>query len=191
MLTALTTFARSKGDPRVIRSGASSLSPADRVGKALGWFSIGLGLAEIFAPRAITRALGMHGQEGLLRAYGAREIAAGMMSLSIDKPAGVWSRVAGDGLDLATLATAYRSDNPQRGNVGVAMAVVAGIAALDVLTAKALSVTHARNPAKLRDYSNRSGFPKGVDASRGLARKTFRTPRDMQVVPRLASGAEE
>ena len=33
-----------------------------------------------------------------------------MMSLSTDKQVGLWSRIAGDGLDLATLFSAYRSD---------------------------------------------------------------------------------
>jgi hypothetical protein len=34
----------------------------------LGWFSIGLGLAEILAPRALCRALGMEGREALVQA---------------------------------------------------------------------------------------------------------------------------
>ncbi|HEY1961981.1 MAG TPA: hypothetical protein VGG69_06160, partial [Rhizomicrobium sp.] len=84
-LTDLTTkIARSEGDPKIISTGPSSLSPSDRLGRALGWLSFGLGLAELVAPRQITRALGMEGKEGLVRAYGAREIGAGMLCLSID-----------------------------------------------------------------------------------------------------------
>ena len=40
---------RSKGDPQIIQSGQSSLTPADRLGTGLGWFSIALGLTEILA----------------------------------------------------------------------------------------------------------------------------------------------
>src|SRR5215208_6410625 len=101
----LSNLTRPAGDPRVIRSGPSSLSGADRLSRVLGWFSLGLGLAELLAPRRITMALGMQGNETLVRAYGAREIGSGILSLSVDKNTGLWSRVAGDGLDLATLLT--------------------------------------------------------------------------------------
>jgi len=37
----------------------------------------------------------MEGQEGLLRAYGLREVATGMLSLSIEKTAKRGSRIAG------------------------------------------------------------------------------------------------
>ena len=37
----------------------------------------------------------MEGQEGLLRAYGSREVATGMLSLSIEKTAKRGSRIAG------------------------------------------------------------------------------------------------
>ena len=62
----ISNIARSKGDPKVIHSGPSSLGTADRMAKALGWFSIGLGLTELIAAERITRALGMEGKEGEL-----------------------------------------------------------------------------------------------------------------------------
>jgi len=37
-------------------------SSADALARGLGWFSIGLGLAEVLAPRTLTRALGLDGQ---------------------------------------------------------------------------------------------------------------------------------
>ena len=42
-LTNLTGIARSDGDPRVEQKGPSSMSSADRLARALGWFSIGSG----------------------------------------------------------------------------------------------------------------------------------------------------
>src|SRR5215208_7371781 len=84
IMNYISNIARSEGDPKVVRSGPSSLSGADRLAKGLGWFSLVLGAAELIAPQRITRALGMEGKEALVRAYGAREIASGMLSLSPD-----------------------------------------------------------------------------------------------------------
>jgi hypothetical protein len=43
----------------------------------LGWFSIGLGLAELLVPRRIAQAHGRPEAQPLVRGFGAREIAAG------------------------------------------------------------------------------------------------------------------
>src|SRR3954447_14410274 len=171
-LTNLTSkIARFEGDPKIISTGPGSLSAADRLGKALGWFSFGLGVAELMAPKQITRALGMEGKEALVRAYGAREIGAGILCLSIDKPLGLWNRVAGDGIDIATLLTGMKSDNPKRDNVMIALAVVLGVTVLDVLAAQATTSRHSRNGAEPHRYHDRSGYPKGIQHSRGAARK--------------------
>ena len=60
---------------RIERKGPSSLTGPDRLARALGWFSIGLGVTELVAPGQIARTLGLEGKEGLIRAYGARELA--------------------------------------------------------------------------------------------------------------------
>ena len=128
----------------------------------------------------------MEGKEALVRAYGAREIASGILSLSVDKQVGLWSRVAGDGLDIATVLTALRDDNPKRDNVGLALLMLAGITALDVAGAQGVTSRHARGGAKPRNYLARSGFPRGVQAARGAARD-FKIPPDMRAAPVLAS----
>jgi hypothetical protein len=170
-MTYLSNIVRSPGDPKIISSGRSSLGTADRLARALGWFSIGLGLMELIAPHRITRALGMEGQESLVRAYGAREIGSGILSLSIDKQVGLWSRVAGDGLDVATVMPAMRDDNPKRDNVGLALAMLLGVMALDIIAAQSVTSRHSRGSRQWRDYSDRSGFPRGIDAARSQARE--------------------
>jgi hypothetical protein len=170
-MSFLSNMARTEGNPKVLRSGPSSLNSSDRLARNLGWFSIGLGLAELFAAHKITSALGMHGKENLVRAYGFREITSGFMTLSVDKQAGLASRIAGDALDIATLATAMRPDNPKRENAALAFAMVAGITLLDIVATGASSVRHTRRQGQRRSYGDRSGFPKGVEASRGAARK--------------------
>lgn len=162
---------RNEGDPKMVKGGPRSLPPEDRLARGLGWFSIGLGLVELFAPRRITRALGMEGEENLVRAYGARELGAGVMSLSIDKGAGLWSRVVGDGLDMATLVNALGHSNRRRGAVAAAMCIVAGITVVDIVAAQRVSRLHSRKNDMPRDYSERSGFPRGVGAIHGIARK--------------------
>lgn len=152
----------------------------DTLARGLGWFSIALGIAEIAAPRAMTRALGMRGRESLVRAYGMREIATGVAILaSRDPTPWIWGRVAGDALDMATLATGLEEDNPKRGNVGIALAAVAGVAALDYYCAQTLSSESPHPLPPIRDYSDRSGFPRAAREMRGAARD-FEIPRDMR-----------
>ena len=51
--------------------------PAHTVARGLGWFSIGLGLAECLMPRTMSRVVGLEGKENVLRAFGVREITSG------------------------------------------------------------------------------------------------------------------
>src|SRR3954467_4892620 len=168
MVEKFSNVARAQRDPRVISTGPSSFGASDRMARNLGWFSLALGALEIFAPERITRALGMEGQENLVRAYGFREVAAGMLSLSVEKKAGLWSRVAGDGLDIATLMPALRDDNPKKGNVAIALMMVAGITLLDIVAARQVGARHARQNGPRRMYYERTGYPKGLAASRGI-----------------------
>jgi uncharacterized membrane protein len=104
--------------------------------RALGWFSIGLGLAEVVAPHGVARFIGIEADEGsrrLLRGMGMREIASGLGILSQrNRTPWVWSRVAGDALDLALLGSAMRAESAQKGRVVAATAAVLGVTALDV-----------------------------------------------------------
>lgn len=109
----------------------------ERLTNGLGWFSIGLGLAEVIAPATIARLIGVSDKDrtrALLRAYGLREIAAGVGLLWQPRASGwLWSRVAGDVLDLASLGWALSRDDSNRTRVAVATAAVLGVTALDVL----------------------------------------------------------
>ena len=184
----LFNITRSEGDPKILRTGTSSAGAADKIAKGLGWFSIGLGLAEIVAPRQLTRALGMQGSESLVRAYGFREIASGLVTLSPDKHIGLCSRLAGDALDVATLLRGMRDDNPKRGNVTVALAMVLGVTLLDFLGAQGVRMRHTRARGQRRLYHDRSGFPKGIQAAKGAARN-FQAPREMRAKPPALSAA--
>src|SRR5205085_11308412 len=91
--------------PRTALAGRSR-SIHDEIAKGLGYFSIGLGIAERLAPTALCRAAGMNGQEIVVRAFGAREIATGAAILASHDPTPwMWGRVAGDALDIGTVVT--------------------------------------------------------------------------------------
>ena len=186
MLSQLSNVSRSPGDPKVIETGPSSLKPADRFGRSLGWFSIGLGLTELLAAPKLTRALGAEGKENVVRAMGARELAHGVLCLSVNNDYGAWTRVAGDMIDLAGLAALYRDDNPKKGNVGMAIAAVIGCTIADLAAAQSIRNLHNRTGEPVRDYSDRSGFPRGVGYSRGKASEG--APIDYRATP-AASGA--
>ena len=186
-MTYISNIVRSEGDPKVLRSGPSSLTAADRLGKALGWFSLGLGLVELLAPHRITRALGMEGQEALVRAYGAREIGSGILSLSTERPLGLWSRVGGDGVDIATLLIAHRDDNPKKQNVTTALAMVAGITLLDLMAAQGTTAGHSRTSGDRNVYRDRTGFPGGLETARGAAKEFQARPDKRAALARDAS----
>jgi hypothetical protein len=137
--------------------------------KGLGYFSLALGLAEMAAPRLICRAAGLDGHEGLVRAYGGREIAAGLAILgSHDATPWVWGRVAGDAADLATVAAAAK--DLKSAKTLVSLAVLAAATGLDVFCATRLAGEKGRPATARADYRDRSGFPRGVEAVRGAAR---------------------
>jgi hypothetical protein len=154
---------------------------AHALAQALGFFSIGLGIAEMLVPRKLTEQFGMQGREPLLPFYGAREIAAGIGILTSGNCAPwIWARVAGDVVDLATLATGLDRHNARKRNVAVWLAGVAGVIVLDAICARALGKTNVTGREPVRDYSERRGMPRPPDQMRGAARKDFETPRDMR-----------
>jgi hypothetical protein len=147
------------------------LGPMRAPARALGWFSIGLGLAELAMPRALARAAGMPNAPALTRAYGLREIGTGIGLLaSRDPTPWLWGRVAGDALDIATvglgLVTAGR---PLRTLTSVAMLL--GIAFLDMAAAEGAPPSRKFERGPARDYSARSGFPRPASEMRGIARR--------------------
>jgi uncharacterized membrane protein len=134
------TKGRELGDGE--RQGALKYVDEERLARGLGWFSIGLGLAELLAPRGVAKVAGLRGDNtGLIRLFGLREIASGIAIFSQGKrPAGaVWSRVVGDALDLACLGVAFASPDSNKGRLAFATANVLAVSALDVLCAEQLS----------------------------------------------------
>lgn len=104
-----------------------------RLGSALGWLSIGIGVASLAAPRTVARAAGLPDWPLVLRAIGLREIVSGVGLLR--QPGNQlwrWSRVAGDALDLTVLGigAAHPAANGRR--LASTALALASVAALDL-----------------------------------------------------------
>ena len=114
-----------------------------KLANGLGWFSIGLGLAEIATPKLVANLIGLTDDSKtrkVLRFYGARELAAGFGILSQSNPSGwLWARVAGDVVDISSLCKAITADDNDRGKGIATAAALIGVTLADVYCAKQLS----------------------------------------------------
>lgn len=140
----------------------------DRLAKSLGWFSIGLGVPQLLAPRQVTRLIGVadnRANRAVMRAVGVRELGGAAGILDRPRPGGfLFARVAGDAIDLALLGAALRAKGNDRRRLVAAVVAVAGVAVLDV-------VASARN--------SRSADPGTADgAIRARASITVNRPPD-------------
>lgn len=108
-----------------------------KTASGLGVFSLALGALEVLAAPWLCDTLGMTNRENLVRAFGGREIAAGLGILRAQQSnrslaPWLWARVGGDALDSTVLGRALWPDNPKRGNVALAILLVSPVIALDI-----------------------------------------------------------
>ena len=147
------------------------LGPMRVPARALGWFSIALGLAELAMPRQLARSAGMPNMPKLTRAYGLREIGTGIGLLTSKDPTPwLWGRVLGDAVDMATVSIGLVTQRRPLRTLG-SLVVLLGVTYLDMKVAEAAPVEKKRAGQGLRDYSGRSGFPRSAEAMRGIALK--------------------
>jgi len=124
---------------------------------ALAWFSLGLGVTQLLAPDALAKLVGARNRRRtrtLMRTLGARELMVGLGLLRARKASGgrraapwLWSRVAGDIVDLgllARLAAAPGRRHRTGGSVVNALIAVAGVTVIDVLAGRRASRAEQR-----------------------------------------------
>jgi hypothetical protein len=114
-------------------------SPETKVARALGAFSLGLGVPQVLAPGAVNRAIGVEDDaksRAWQRMVGLRELAAAAGILPATRPPSgwLWARVAGDLEDLLLLRTALANKSKGRARTVAATASVIGVTAADVWT---------------------------------------------------------
>jgi uncharacterized membrane protein len=131
--------------------------------KGLGGASLGLGLSELLAPAKVAALAGIADTSRtrpVIRALGLRECGhAAALLFGPDRM--VWTRVAGDALDLALLGAALAKHGAgRRGRGAVSVAALLGIAATDVYAARRCTRTgggrHGRKPAGSPDRTLRA-----------------------------------
>jgi hypothetical protein len=117
--------------------GEGGAGPEERLAKALGWFSVGLGVPQLLVPGHVNRLIGVDDTRGnrvIMRAVGLRELGGAAGILARPRPAGfLFARVAGDAMDLLLLGAALRGKGSARRRVAAAAVAVAGAAVLDVV----------------------------------------------------------
>ena len=133
---------RAAATPSARQAGNGRQRRDDRLADALGWFSVGLGLAQLVAPDRMARLVGAHDgprSRTLMRTLGARELASGVGILSSSSPGPwLWARVAGDMMDLALLGNVAASAEARRTRALAATTAVLGVAALDAFAGQRL-----------------------------------------------------
>ncbi len=124
---------------------------AESRARALGWFSIALGMARVIAPERMARWIGASEKQNtrlVLRAVALREITCGIGLLSHTRTSTwAWARVVGDLMDVALLGSALGSKTSQRGKTLAAVASVLALGVVDSQTARDLGrprTEHAR-----------------------------------------------
>lgn len=114
---------------------------ARRQGRALagrlGWFSLGLGTAQLATPTRVLHLIGVRDSprtRTVMRWVGAQELAAGLGLVTRPPSAGrMGARVAGDLAHLGMLIAASRHPDNQPTRIAGAAATVAGMTLLDLV----------------------------------------------------------
>jgi uncharacterized membrane protein len=156
-----------------------------RIARALGWFSLGLGAIQLIAPRRLLALVGIPATNAarvaITRLIGVREVGVAPWLLVRTRPARwLWARVAGDAMDLALMARAVRAADTHRPAVIAATAAVAAVSAVDV----AAAVMAQRQSGGGRDANRHKRVIRAVTVNRAPA-ELYRFWRNLENLPRV------
>jgi hypothetical protein len=119
-------------------------APTLAAARGMGWFSLGLGAAQVLTPGLVGALTGVRNKK-LMQMYGLRELVCGLGILNSEQPANwMWARLAGDAMDFATLLEVLASGDESRvDEAAMSMIAVIGAAVTDAACATALSAASA------------------------------------------------
>jgi uncharacterized membrane protein len=161
--------------------------PEDGLARFLGWFSFGLGVAQLFTPRAVNWLIGVRDDarsRACQRAVGVRELGAAAGIFSQRRPAPwIWGRVAGDINDLALLALGLgKSESRPRTMTAIGSVVAIGITdTVDaVRNTRAIEQDESADPRRVRE----------TITVRATREEVYRFWHDFQNFPRFMAHLE-
>ena len=171
------------------RAGNGSHSgDGERLAKALGLFSVGLGLAQVLAPDGVARTIGLEDDDDnrkTMRAFGIREIATGAGLLTRERPtAYAWGRVAGDAMDLAVLGRAMGNRRNDNRRLAAAAMAVAGVMLLDVIAGRRLGQQETDGAQLARPREQGIRVRKAITINRS-PEEVYRYWRNFENLPRF------
>jgi uncharacterized membrane protein len=152
-----------------------SLGPSGRrdarIAEGLGWFSLGLGAAQLLAPGGLNRLAGIRDDAAARfaqRFVGVREVGA-FAAIMTDRPRPVlplWSRVGGDLMDLALLARAWEGKRESAPRLALTIAGIAAVTGLDAYAAiRHTEAERRRKPKAEGEGKSPGGGPVQVKAA--------------------------
>lgn len=134
---------------------AARRDPDQLVNSGIAWFSVALGVTQLVAPDALARLIGVRPTQNTrtaMRAIGVRELTTGFGLLSNTRSSPwLWSRLAGDMVDLSLIGTSVGRRADDRTRATRAALAVGGVAALDFYAA-------ARSQRTQRQREHADGF---------------------------------
>lgn len=168
--------------------------------RGLGWFALGLGAAELVAPKRVARWLGLRpstGASGMIRACGMREALTGVGILSSRAHARGWlgTRVVGDAIDAGLLWRALNKQGKSglyrwlkgtpRARLKEAMVAVGAVSVLDV--AAAMLARQASRRSRASGASTLATASVTIDKTPA---EVYAFWRDVENLPRFITGLE-
>ncbi|HVV70320.1 MAG TPA: SRPBCC family protein [Verrucomicrobiae bacterium] len=156
-----------------------------RLAQGLGWFSIGLGLAEFLAPRTVCSLIGVKPNVRLMRLLGLRELATGAGLLTQpDKEPWLTARVAGDAMDLGVLGIAAAADGAKPLRLTGATLAVSGVMVLDYLCRQETQARPLPGTSKFSAHADVFHFRRSIVVNRPPA-QLYQSWRDFTSLPRF------
>jgi uncharacterized membrane protein len=157
----------------------------------LGWFSIGLGLAQLVAPKGVANLIGLDHDRGMMRYLGAREMTAGLGVLTQqNQSTWLWGRVAGDMMDLALLASAFGARGARPDRLAGATAAVLGVTMLDIMAAKQRGEAESAQPGSQRHRHGGAVESTKVMTIDASPEELYRFWRNFENLPKFMSNLE-
>lgn len=142
------------GEGRSWREPRQQNGHGEGLANVLGWFSIGLGMAELIAPDSVARLVGVEPDDRtrtIVRGLGAREVLSGIGILATSRPTNwVRARVAGDAMDAALLTRLLRSRSTDSERTSASLAAVLAVGVIDAYCAQQLMTDGRRSMTRTR-----------------------------------------